>query len=419
MMRLHRTISTLALAAMLAGVMIALVSCKRAAAPTYSQASPDDTLRTLIQMVRNGDADQIPPKLIYADKPELRAILKRMGELTGSLQALAKELNTRFPNEVAQLKAAATDGASLQLDDLFSASGKGLNPDDLRKKMEAKAKAAAANAQRQADGKAPITTPPPAPNEPELMFRNLATRLVADPFGWISEHEAKLTTVKLADDQAAVLYDGKPVPPIGVTMKLDKGQWYFVLPLNAPGVGQFIPQTRHEWSIIGSLIKVLDNAVKDVTDEVRSGKVRTMNKLAESIGEKAFIPGAIVFVVYGKEMDVRTKRERAAKQFSRALNTWATNRTGDDAAIIKKLTDALNRLALEELDTLVRASVKDNAAPLPAFEKMDETALTSTIENWLKPKGIALSLNGVFSASEAEAAIAKIDAWLKGKRDRR
>jgi hypothetical protein len=93
------------------------------------------------------------------------------------------------------------------------------------------------------------------------------------------------------DEQAAVLFDGKPMPPFGLSLRLSNQRWYIELPLNMiPGASQFMPQTRHEYSIFGHLIKVLDNAIKELADDVRSGRIGRMDKLAERAGEKAFGP---------------------------------------------------------------------------------------------------------------------------------
>ena len=439
----------------------------------YSQSTPDDTLRTAIAMVKNGDADKIPTQLIHADKPELRSVLKRLSEMFGSIQALAFEINRCFPEDVRKLRAQyaqeLADGTAPSIMNILPTGGGGggpggagsggFDPEQIRKRAEEEMRKRqnrgnSATPPASVNGAAPAsTTAPktggggsitisaspdgvsatakpaggnsgepgqPKPVNPEREFQALAARLLADPFSWLTENAAKLSTEKIADDQAAVLYDGKPVPPLGLTMRQVNDKWYFVLPINSPGISQYMPQTRHEWSIIGSLLKVLDNALKDVANEVRSGKVQRMDKLAESVGEKAFIPGAMVAVMYGKEMDVRQRREKAVGSFKKRWNGWVKTREGDDPAVLGKLVDSVNRLSVEELDHSVRLVVKDpQANKLPDFPKLTDPELLQLVEGWISGKGVRTNLAGPLDAKAIDEAAAKIDAFFSGKVQRK
>ncbi|MGH7130370.1 MAG: hypothetical protein ACREJO_00275 [Phycisphaerales bacterium] len=445
---------------------------KPGAALGYSQSTPDDTLRTAIAMVKNGDAEKIPTQLIHADKPELRSVLKRLSEMFASIQALAFEINRCFPDDVRKLRAQyaqeLADGTAPSIMNILPPAGGpggggsgGFDPEQIRKRAEEEMRkrqnrgnsatppasvngaAPAAASASKSSGSITISASPsgvsatakpaangaagtagepgqPKPVNPEREFQALAARLLADPFSWLTENAAKLSTEKIADDQAAVLYDGKPVPPLGLTMRQVNDKWYFVLPINSPGVSQYMPQTRHEWSIIGSLLKVLDNSLKDVANEVRSGKVQRMDKLAESVGEKAFIPGAMVAVMYGKEMDVRQRREKAVGAFKKRWNTWAKTRDSDDPVVLGKLIDSVNRLAVEELDHSVRLVVKDpQTNKLPDFPKLTDAELLQMVEGWISGKGVRTNLAGPLDAKSIDEAAAKIDAFFSGKVQRK
>lgn len=467
-------IASIAVAVIVLGVGLLLV-LKPGPALGYSQSTPDDTLRTAIAMVKNGDAEKIPTQLIHADKPELRSVLKRLGEMFASIQALAFEINRCFPDDVRKLRAQyaqeLADGTAPSIMNILPPGGPGgggtggFDPEQMRKRAEeemrkrqnrgssatppasvngaapasnsatktggggggsisitASPSGVSATAKPAASGAAGTTGEPgqPKPVNPEREFQALAARLLADPFSWLTENAAKLSTEKIADDQAAVLYDGKPVPPLGLTMRQVNDKWYFVLPINSPGVSQYMPQTRHEWSIIGSLLKVLDNSLKDVANEVRSGKVQRMDKLAESVGEKAFIPGAMVAVMYGKEMDVRQRREKAVGAFKKRWNAWTKTREGDDPVVLGKLVDSVNRLSVEELDHSVRLVVKDpQANKLPDFPKLTDAELLQLVEGWISGKGVRTNLAGPLDAKSIDEAAAKIDAFFSGKVQRK
>jgi hypothetical protein len=215
--------------------------------------------------------------------------------------------------------------------------------------------------------------------------------IFADPFGWIDANADRLTAVSINDDQAAVLLDGKPVPPIGLLMRYAENRWQIELPLNLPGLSRFLPQTRHEYSILGSLLRVLAAAIDELADDVRAGKVRHTSELAEKAGEKAFGPAAMVFIVYGKEMDVRNRRDRVMSDYRKRQARWMETREAMRTSVGQpawdKFIEAVDRLAVEEMDKLVRLdSLRPNReAPkaVPTFADMNDAVFEATMEGWL------------------------------------
>lgn len=242
----------------------------------------------------------------------------------------------------------------------------------------------------------------------------------ADPFGWIERNAERLSAVSVSDDQAAVMLDGKPVPPVGVLLRRAEGRWQIELPTSLPGVSQYMPQTRAEYSMIGSLVKVVDNLVKDLTEDVETGRIGRVNQLAEKAGEKAIVPIAMVAIAYGKEMDVRNRRERAMADYRKRQATWLEERAtlqeslGDDT--VRKLKDTLDRLAVEELDKLVRADSlrASRQAPrsVPNFGEMPTPAFEMTLEGWLAAAGSGgkVRLAEAPSKADVEQAVAAVEA---------
>ncbi len=285
------------LAAMV-GVTLVVGGCRRG----YDQSTPQAVLQTAKQMVQKGDASRLP-ELIYADNPKMRQFLEEIGVVMGSLQDLGKAVQKAYPEEIAKLKAEAEESA---------------------KKGEASSfisrMAGQATQQMGVGGlgkRAPKGTTPADPDAMRKTFDNAMKEVFADPYGWIASNETRLTAQTVADDQAVILWDGKPALGIGLTMKKsDDDRWYIVLPTNAPGVAQIMPKTDESWEIMGSLMDVFDNMLHDLTKDVESGKARKLDNLATMAGEKAFVPAVMVFFAYSQaiQADKKAAKEAAKTQ---------------------------------------------------------------------------------------------------------
>ncbi|MEC9372335.1 MAG: hypothetical protein VYC34_00755, partial [Planctomycetota bacterium] len=139
---------------------------------------------------------------------------------------------------------------------------------------------------------------------------NIVGRILADPFGWLQRARDRITTIQTADNIAAVLIDNKPAFGLGLTMRLDdNGKWAIALPLNLPVVARYTPRNHDEWSIVASIIQVIDNALKDLTTDIKQGDCRTLAEASELAGEKAVSPMFIAIIAYNRAMEAR---ERAA-----------------------------------------------------------------------------------------------------------
>lgn len=352
----------------------------------YPQASPDEVLKSAITMIKNGEAEKVST-LIYAPSPEFRAVLNRFGDLLGSLQDLGLAVAKRFPNDIQRIRADALKKATTSTGSAAAIQAMAARP------------GGALGAVR--GGAAGRGGQPPDPRGLE----DFAMTVFADPFGWIDANADRLTAVPINDEQAAVLVDGKPVPPIGLTMRYAENKWQIELPLSLPGVSQFLPQTRHEYSILGSLLKVLAAAIDELADDVRSGKISRTNQLAEKAGEKAFGPAAMVFIVYGKEMDVRSRRERAMSDYRKRQSAWLPTREGLKTTLGPvlwgRVIEAVDKLAIEEMDRLVRQdslrTSREAPRAVPAFGPMNDAVFEATMEGWIQSAiaGLGPSAGGV------------------------
>lgn len=368
---------------------------------TYPQDTPEAVLQSALAMFKNGDADQLP-RLIYADSREYRSVLNRFGTLLGSLQSLAGEIKTRFPESVEQLRAQVQEASAT--------------------KTTEEQQAAVLAAVNDPNAPAMPTNVPRDRAERIRMaqrFEDLSQRILADPFIFIEVNAPRLSVEQLDDDTATVKFDDQPLLAGILQIKRHEGLWYLVLPLNLPMVSNFTPQTRNEWSIIGSLLKMADNVVKELTDELRSGQIGRIEQLANKMGEKAFLPGAMIFVVYGKEMDVRRQRERAVRSFRARAKEWGQAReaAGDDPSAVKTTVDALGKVAVERMDELVRKRSADRAVQLPKWEGMAEDEFLRLTAEWLKGVGDEAALAGLtggVSPERASRLASLVERNLKG-----
>jgi hypothetical protein len=256
---------------------------------TYDRSSPDALLASAREIVVNGEAERLG-ELLYADNDGMRDLYARLGGVLGSLQSLAISINERFPKDVAAIRAEAEAAAK---------SGRGLS---LLQELNP-----AARRSRRGEG-----------GGDDDRLNKLVQTIAADPYTWLTEAEGRLTYTPIDDERVAVLWDGKPVlPPLGLVLRENQGQWSVVLPLNGiPWLSRYMPQTPEEYSIWASLIQMVDNVVIDLEADVREGRMQSLDALARRAGEKAFVPMGMGMVAYERAMRDRRKRERAEREAS-------------------------------------------------------------------------------------------------------
>lgn len=267
-------------------LLVAVIAgCSRQ--PEYSQATPEATIATARQMVRDGRAGLLV-KLIQSDDDNMKRCLNRLGHTLSHLQELAVELNRKFPDDVRKLREeAAKQTARSGLSGLTQAFTGGR-----------------AN-RRNASG-------------PDAVTSQL-TKLFASPFEFLEAEGENLTAIPLDGQTASLLYKGGPIVP-GVPLVLKRNArdnlWYFVLPTDLPIFAGYFFKSPDAWRTYTGLVATLDNIVKDLTKDVRDGKVTSLNDTARVAGEKAFtsLPFAII------ALDRLTAAERRAQGLAPAVN---------------------------------------------------------------------------------------------------
>ncbi|HMN39311.1 MAG TPA: hypothetical protein PKE29_00595 [Phycisphaerales bacterium] len=371
-------------------------ACSRRAA-RYSQATPDDTIQSAVAMIKNGDTERLTD-LMYADGPEMRSVLKRLGKLLASMQRLSVSTARRFPAEFQELQdqaaKAAEDPKNKSLVGQIFVGMNGFDP--------------SASKSRQ-------------PNADDV--RNAFSAVLADPYGWLERNAARLTTVKTADDAASVMFDGEPaIPVVGLPMRLENGKWYIALPLNMPPMNQVMPRTRQQWSILGSTIRCIDNAVIDLTSDVDKGNVRDLKNLTDTFQDKVLFPVGIAFVAYMKELDVRGRTDRRVGGFKARMRSWVDARRkaaaaepveGDKPpiAVSPRLIDALLIVAPDRIEQIVR----QNQPFSP--DKLTDADFEELAGAWLADSGLRVRFDADLSPQSVDAPIGAWQVERKKKAD--
>lgn len=362
--------------------MLSLWACE--AKKNYPQSSPDDVIKAAVAMVKNGETARLP-NLIYAEGPEMRFVLNQLGKLLQSMQELSKAAAVQFPDEFAKLQA-----------DALAAAADPKNKSLLTQVMVG------------LDGPSQGSTRQPSADDVRAAF----SALLADPYGWIERNSSRLTTLKTSDETASVLFDGEPaIPVVGLPLKMDKGRWYVYLPVTTPPLSNVMPRSRQQWSILASVIKVVDNAVIDLTADVQRGNVASLKNLVDKFQEKVLFPVAIAFAAYGKELDVRGRVDRRLSALRTRQKAWVEERKKSapegTQGVSPKLLSAIGSVAPSSVEKMVRAN-----KPF-GVDKMSNAEFEDLIGQWLKDAGLLIRMDGDLYGEAIDQAIASWDEERK------
>lgn len=345
----------------------------------YGQASADQTVKAAVDMVRRREAERLP-ELIYADSPEMRAWLNRVGVLLGNLEELALAVQEEFPEELAQLRAeaeaAAAEGRATSLMSMLggAAGGRGGPPQE---------------GQREA-------------------FSKLIGQLLADPYGWIDRNGDRLSTLPITDDMATVTVDDAVVlPPLGIPLRKDGGKWFVSLPTNMPPLSNYMPRSMEEWSILASVVQVLDNTVVELRGDVRAGRIRKLSQMQDKATDKLLLPALIAFSAYSNEMQVRQRVDRAFGEFVKRKKAWAKERND---AVNPEASDAVSPKLLAAMDNVARRTLDERLRKRDRvdFANMSNGTFARVMEEWLRDDGLTVDLSQSLHAGAVDPVVS---AW--------
>lgn len=255
----------------LALVLVALSSCRRGG--TYSQADADATVRSLAEMLKDGNVRQIP-SLIRAEDPKMQELLGKLGPLFDRLYILSQTVQAKYPEEFnALLEKAASTGSEKLAD-----SGRTSQNRD--------------------------------------QWRDRFTLLLANPFGMMDDEMDRVSTVYVDDETCALTIDGKPAFGVGLLIRqAEDGKWYFHLPENIPGLGSRLPKSDAEWRILNAMFKSVTNGVewteRRIAEEENAGRLEEIQaQLAIDVAPQLVVQWGL----YERATKARDEREKKEKQ---------------------------------------------------------------------------------------------------------
>ncbi len=129
-------------------------------------------------------------------------------------------------------------------------------------------------------------------------YRQLAQRVLGDPFGFLTEQREHLTVEDLGDGTAALLIDGEPAWGGIVTMVETSAGWRISVPVETLRSNKYWPDTRHEWAVIASMMLGIENSLCDFEAEFDEGKIRSVREAGERVGRLVGESVVVQSVIY-------------------------------------------------------------------------------------------------------------------------
>lgn len=252
-----------------------------------------------------------PEKSYGTDTP--RAVLESAAEMLADRRAdrLVELIETVPPNEAGTERDQRMSDLYIRLGRVFRAA------QDLHRSVESEMpeeleslKEELAAAEARGESSSIIATLMPgrrgrnqSPEQREARER-IIERLLADPFGGIdsavTDNIDRIGTQEIGADLVAITWDNRAVlPPFGLTMRKTDEGWQLVPPTSLPMVRRFLPDTEAEYQVWGSLLATVESLLDDLGNDVRSGRIRSIDKLTQQAIEDAIIPMGMMMVALG------------------------------------------------------------------------------------------------------------------------
>ena len=225
--------------------------------------TPERMLESIEGLVETGKAGRIaelieltPPGASDEDAARWAALRVRLGRVLQASWELGEAVREAYPDEVAAL---GEDGGG-SLAGLFGGMG-----------------------QRRRGG-----------SEAGGMERVSAALkgVLADPYGSLREGADRVSFTDLADDEVAVLWDGRAVlAPVGLTAKRGQdGVWRVVMPTSVGPMAGLMPDNEAEFAVFASILATLEKLLVELEADVRAGRFSSIDQMADAAVQRAVIP---------------------------------------------------------------------------------------------------------------------------------
>ncbi|GJM19411.1 MAG: hypothetical protein DHS20C14_16240 [Phycisphaeraceae bacterium] len=271
-------------------VVVGVVAFLAARPPSpYPAGSPDEMLDSMERMVARGEPGRLAELIEIAhpsddttDRERMRDLYARLGRVLDAAGSLADTASEAFESDIARLHRELEEEGSPSL--LQSLAG----------------------AARAGGGQSLGSPFGSGPGTRDRTSRAVAAFLT-DPYGALADGRDRITTVTIDDDTAAVLWDDRPaLPPFGILIRRQPDdRWKLVPPTQLPVIDRFMPKTASEYEIWGSLLATLENVLIDLKKGIESGRIGTLEGLADKAVENAVVPMGMVAMAYSQAMKER------------------------------------------------------------------------------------------------------------------
>ncbi|MSR69160.1 MAG: hypothetical protein EXS17_02295 [Phycisphaerales bacterium] len=142
-------------------------------------------------------------------------------------------------------------------------------------------------------------------------YRELAKRVLGDPFGFLSEQRARMTVEDLGDGTAAILFDDEPAYGGLLTMVETPDGWRVSVPVDTLRSNEYWPDTRHEWAVIASMMLGIENSLCDFEAEFDDGKIRSVREAGERVGRlvgESVVVQSVIYAMMKRKDDAPATR---------------------------------------------------------------------------------------------------------------
>lgn len=254
-------------------VALALVGCSD---PRYDTSTPEKTLDAMTQMVADGRADLLPT-LVEVKARDIRFddgvteasaiedVREKLGDMLGRLWRVSQKLKDRWPNQVSKEIGLAKRSLEATIDRNRGGSGQ------------------------------PTSSPAAPPLSRDV--GDILSRIMADPFVYLTETRARLHAEDMTDGTASLEWDGEPWQAPVLLIETDDG-WRISIPEAYIQGNDVWPQTRQEWAVVAYMMLGIENSLKDFERELDSGKFRDLRQASERVGRligESVVAQAIIY----------------------------------------------------------------------------------------------------------------------------
>jgi hypothetical protein len=255
-------------------MLVALAACKR---PAYDTSTPEAALDAAVAMVQQGQAKQLPALIEIeardvtfedgvTEASAIAEVKAKAGDMLARLLRVAQALRDRFPKDVDREVKAAT-----------------------RKSARS--------------------------------TRDFTVAILADPAAWLAAQRPRITATDLGDGTAALSLDGDPLLAGVLTMVQTPGGWRFRVPVELVRDNQYWPDTRHEWSVIASMMLAVEHALVDFQRDLDGGKIASLDaassRVGRLVGESVVVQSIIYAAMKRPEAEAKAAAEPPAKPSAR------------------------------------------------------------------------------------------------------